>query len=386
MKNENNEIVWITLPFDQARKIQKILDYCDTFPRLTMHDFIEQLSHHTEKMGIQAEKVKGFKKNWLKPEIDVNYLKSLMKTLSLLEKAKKVNKRWRKKNKKTGQLFYPHLQEKKFSLNEFLGLFILYSSRPDLHSSTLCQALNDDNDAIIKKEFLESAMEINEKITSFSVPKELSYLGLVRKRLVSPSEVNLALLSYAFFSKDLNVMLPFKTIGKMTGRLMADYQGKIRIASDYIDSFVKTNSLGATCVNVLKSSGLVWDEVTDNNRTKRSSEFKQDFRNTLKDDLERVNTTRLETVKRYGFEGINGTRLLKLRESSQGNSVDLNHLLISSVTFLTLISHTPIGAIVRNIKKDIVTVSNSIGTFFSKNVPKIDKEPDQNEIQFTLKS
>lgn len=124
MKNENNEIVWITLPFDQARKIQKLLDYCDTFPRLTMHDFIEQLSHHTEKMGIQAEKVKGFKKNWLKPEIDVNYLKSLMKTLSLLEKAKKVNKRWRKKNKKTGQLLYPYLQEKKFSLNEFLGLFI----------------------------------------------------------------------------------------------------------------------------------------------------------------------------------------------------------------------------------------------------------------------
>ena len=110
MKNENNEIVWITLPFDQVRKIRKLLDYCDTFPRFTMHDFIEQLSHHTEKMGIQAEKVKDFKKNWLKPEIDVNYLKSLMKTLSLLEKAKKVNKRWRKKNKKTDQLLYPHLQ------------------------------------------------------------------------------------------------------------------------------------------------------------------------------------------------------------------------------------------------------------------------------------
>ncbi|OJA01051.1 hypothetical protein BEV13_00790 [Rickettsiella grylli] len=319
-----------------------------------------------------------------------------MKTLSLLEKAKKVNKRWRKKNKKTDQLLYPHLQEKKFSLNEFLGLFILYSSRPDLFSSTLCQALNDDNDAIIKKEFLESAMEINEKITSFSVSGlelGLSNLEFVRKRLVSPSEVNLALLSYAFFSKDLNVMLPFKTIGKMTGSLMADYQGKLRIASDHIDALVQTNSLDATCVNVLKFSGLGWNDrvfrSNRSNRPKRNRDYKQDLRNILKDDLERGNTTTLKVltgVREDNFNIIHGTLSLASHKLSQANKIDLNHLLISSLTFLTLISHTPIGAIVRNIKKDIVTASNSIGTFFSKNVPKIDKEPDQNEIQFTLKS
>ena len=378
-----DDIVWITLPYSQERKIQRMLKSFWDEPHLNIHEFIKFIELK-EKIGSQAEKrgestkKDDFMRCWLEGVANIYCFKSLMQAV---EGAKSIRDRFNEKDKKTGQLIYPKLNDKKFSLNQLIGLLIFHSSGPNLISSNLCQALSDDNFFAIKKEFLENSMEVKKEENWRELLNLVNPELNKRHRLVSESESNLRLFSYALFSKDVNVMLPFKTIGKMTGRMMKDYRGGFRAAGGYIDGMVKADLLEKNCLYTLKNSRLGWDEEiafkVEQDKSEKIVEFKRgsDYGfNELK-NLEMRNNTLRRALFKGELHNISTINKSFSQESykpstAHANGVDLNSLLVGGVAFWNIVANTPIGAIVRNIRSDVVAVGNYIGTFFSKNTLK----------------
>ena len=91
-----DDIVWITLPYSQERKIQRMLKSFWDEPHLNIHEFIKFIELK-EKIGSQAEKrgestkKDDFMRCWLEGVANIYCFKSLMQAV---EGAKSIRDRF----------------------------------------------------------------------------------------------------------------------------------------------------------------------------------------------------------------------------------------------------------------------------------------------------
>ena len=136
-----SETLWITLPTNEENELKAILNLIVTknLDNLSINQLIEKIKNH------QAQ-------DWLEVLGHYNSITSInnINLSQILTRAINVKNKFDRENSKNG-IIYPHLKNQVFTPNQLLGLIILCYSNPNLIGPKLCKALNDNNEADIKK-------------------------------------------------------------------------------------------------------------------------------------------------------------------------------------------------------------------------------------------
>jgi hypothetical protein len=355
------ETLWITLPTNEEDELKEVID---SIKKESLRDLnlTQLLSYFQRKRDCEqgsiannssyeeANKWQNILRNYSaiieqkKPIIHLN-----TDTREILSRINSVKSKFREYGKS-------ELAEKQFEPNELLCLIIMCYTNPTLIGPNLCQALQDNNQANIKKEMIENSAYNREQ------------------NRVLPFSSNLRLLSTALYFNDTNIRLPTSVINRVTTETIRD----------------------GLVVRKLDQRGGFEEWV---NGTERSARNKRtiDAYAVLK-SLKSHDTGEDHSLPPLDFSvspsqishSDNGTELtsevLPLNSThNAANSSYANGLIIASL--IVLANNTLVGAVVRNIGKDLVTASKYVGSFFSRNVePEAQQEEKAALLSPTAKS
>lgn len=328
------ETLWVTIPTNEENKLKDIINLISSknLTNLSIKQLIGKLENN------QAA-------NWIEALTQYNAIPSVknINTSEMLNRAKSVRDKF-------GERGFPNLKDRQFEPRELLSLVILSYSNPTLIGRNLSTALNDNNNADIKKEMLEnSAYRKSED-------------------RVLPSQSNLRLLSTALYFNDTNMRLPNSVIDRVTQETIRD--GRIVHKVDQRGDFEEVIDGPARARN----EGV--QEITPRKKRDRSEIDSHHIWQSLKaesagEEHTQSQLTMPASASQIGYSG-NGSELVTeaLPLHAANNATSSNYasgLMIDSLALFHIARNTPIAAVVRNIGKDLVTASKHVGSLFSKN-------------------
>lgn len=326
------ETLWITLPTNEENKLKEILNLISNknLANLSINQLIEKLENN------QAG-------DWIEVLDKYNSIPSInnINTLEMLVRAEGVKNKF-------GQRGYPQLKNQEFEPRELLGLIILCYSNPNLIGPKLCKALNDNNEADIKKEILGNSARVKDR--------------------VAPWASNLRLANYAFYANDTLVRLPVEVINRVKHETIQK-----RLTVHIIDQRGGFDEWvnGTERASRIRRDGSEIDSYAILQSLK-SSEYDSQY--DLEEDFDyslfqlsipapamRINYFVNKTESGPEVLALNGTN--NAESSTYGSG-----LLMGSLAVFHIARHTPVFAVLRNMGKDLAKVRQHIGGFFSKNV------------------
>ncbi|TLY48341.1 MAG: hypothetical protein E6K54_02410 [Gammaproteobacteria bacterium] len=339
------EILWITLPTNEEKALKKVLISSKNLPNLNINELIEKL-----------EKDQGA--DWIKVLGEYNARPSVnnINTSEMLSRAKSVRGKFELRG-------YSQLKDREFKPHELLSLIILCYSNPNLIGPKLCKALNDQNEADIKKEMLENSARVGNRVV--------------------PWASNLCLLNYGLYANDTCIRLPVNVIDRVTRETIRD--GLIVCKLDERNGFNET-------VNGPERAASEANEIAARVRRDQSgvdsypaSAFQS--LQSLQSDEQGIAAEKSENPVRFALppfppqthfptqrhqldNGFIVTPPEALKSDGTNNATSSNYasgLVVGSLALFHIAKNTPVAAIVRNIGKDLATVSKHVGSFFSKN-------------------
>ncbi|MGC1854659.1 MAG: hypothetical protein WA659_04715 [Candidatus Aquirickettsiella sp.] len=181
-----SETLWITLPIYEENALKEVLNLIvsKNLTNLSINQLIEKIQNY------QAA-------DWLEVLGQYNSISSInnIDLSQILNRAISVKNKFDRKNRKN-QIIYPNLKNQSFTPNQLLSLVVLCYSNPNLIGPNLCEALNEGDEANIKKEILENSARVEDRI--------------------APWASNLRLANYAFYANDTAIRLPTNVIDRVT--------------------------------------------------------------------------------------------------------------------------------------------------------------------------
>lgn len=365
-----NETLWIRLPLNEKREIESVIESCKNLPSLTINQFIAKLKNN------EAE-------SWIQVFDQYNSISSIrnMNSSEMLDRSQKVRDKFEERG-------YPQLKDRTFEPQELLALVILCYSNPNLIGPKLSKALNDNNVTDIEKEILEN-----------------SAYSKAQKRVL-PFASNLRLINYALFAKNSTVLLPVNMINRIVNETTANYNYSVIMTDQQfgltsVVNLMKKERIEREREKMETQEGRWLDQVDNFNelmagsaarsegsiaRAKRDQSEKEDSYAVLQslqshshdhgivgeesgDSLQFAISPFPPQIDRLD-NGSMVTSLEALKSDGTNNAASSsygNALIIGSLALFQIARNSPVGSVVRNIGKDLVTASKHVGGFFSKN-------------------
>lgn len=322
------ETLWITLPSNpsnEENKLKEVIHLISSknLASLSINQLIEKLENN------QAA-------DWLEVLVQYNSIPSInnINTSEMLDRAKGVRNKF-------GQRAYPQLKDRNFEPRELLGLVILCYSNPNLIGPKLCKALSENDAAAIKHEILENSARVGDR--------------------VAPWASNLRLANYALYANDTSVRLPVEVINRVKNETiqkgltvhLVDQRGGF-------DEWVNGTERAARGVR-----STSFESKLDSYQILQS--LQSDQSNIDEDDHAQLDFPPSALQVNYAGNVLMPEGLSLNSTNSAVNTNYGNGLIISSLALFQVVRNTPIGAVARNIGKDLATVGKHVGSFFSKN-------------------
>ncbi len=145
-----SETLWITLPIYEENALKEILNLIvsKNLTNLSINQLIEKIENY------QAA-------DWLEILGQYNSIPSInnINLSQILTRANSVKNKFDRKNSEN-QIIYPNLKNEPMTPNQLLSLVILCYSNPNLIGPKLCKALNEGDEANVKKEYLRILPEL----------------------------------------------------------------------------------------------------------------------------------------------------------------------------------------------------------------------------------
>ncbi|MFZ0218707.1 MAG: hypothetical protein WAL30_00655 [Candidatus Aquirickettsiella sp.] len=314
------EKLWLTLPLSEENKLKEVINLIASknLTKLSINGLIGKLENN------QAA-------DWLEVLGQYNSIPSInnIAISGMLIRAKGVRDKF-------GQQGYPQLKNQEFEPRELLGLVILCYSNPTLIGPKLCRALNENDVEAIRYEMLANSSYVH-----------------AQSRVV-PWALNLRLANYALYANDTSVSLP-----------------------DEVINIVKNETIqkGLT-VHIVDQRGD-FDEWVNGTRNKRAIGSEDTTYATLEDAFAAMQRLELgrSDIAGNGSELTSEALASSATDNAENNAANFsygNSLIIGSLALFQIARNTPVGAILRNIGKDLATV----GSFFSKNNVELTEQPE----------
>lgn len=330
-----SETLWITIPTNEENALKNVINSIASknLARLSIKQLIEKLENN------QAA-------DWIEVLAQYNAIPSVnnIGSSEILNRSKSVRDKF-------GQRGYPQLQDRQFAPRELLGLVILCYSNPVLIGPKLCKALNDNNNADVKKEMIEnSAYRKSED-------------------RVLPSQSNLRLLSTALYFNNTDISLPNSVIDRVTRETIRD--GRIVRKLDQrggfeelIDGPARARNAGVQGITHRKrdvseiDSRHIWQSLKAESDIVREDHTQS--------QLGIPASTSQISYSSNGSELV--TEALPLYATNNAaSSINNENLAIAIVGFHIFRNLPVIPPIMRNIGKDLKSVGQCLGDFFSRN-------------------
>lgn len=336
-----SETLWITLPTNEENELKAILNLIVTknLDNLSINQLIEKIKNH------QAQ-------DWLEVLGHYNSITSInnINLSQILTRAINVKNKFDRENSKNG-IIYPLLKNQVFTPNQLLGLIILCYSNPNLIGPKLCKALNDNNEADIKKEILENS----------------SYVRAQNR--VVPWTLNLRLANYALYANDTSVRLPVAVINRVKNETI-QYGRTVHLVDQRggFDEWVNGTERAVRSVRAAN------DEIKlDSYQILQSLQSDEQG---LSDNSQFITTL----PSNHSLPQVNDYQLTNRPSSDHNaaNSSNGNSLIMGSLIGFHVFRNLPIiSPVLRNVHKDIVTAASHIGSFFSKHNPEHAEQLEQ---------
>lgn len=199
-----SETLWITIPINDENALKNVtrLIASKNLPKLSIDQLVTKLEN-------------GEAADWIDVLTEYNKIPSLLANTSPRE----MLGRSRSVRDKFAERGFPDLRVRQLEPRELLSLVILCYSNPTLIGRNLCTALNDNNNANVKKEMIENS----------------AYRRSENR--VLPSQSNLRLLSTGLYFNDTDIRLPQSVIDRVTEETIRD--GRIVIKWDERGGFTE---------------------------------------------------------------------------------------------------------------------------------------------------
>ncbi|MFM2322560.1 MAG: hypothetical protein RLZZ225_713 [Pseudomonadota bacterium] len=311
------ETLWIALPEQEAAGIKRVIDYIanKNLAALSVEQLLNKLINNEADEWRQA--IAQY--NNIPSVGNIEVAEMHIRTLAL------------------NNQFFGHqavLVNKVFSPNELLGLIVLCYSNPLLIGPKLCRALNENDSEGVAKEILENSAFVT-----------------IAGRVV-PRESNLRLLNYALYANNTAVQLPMGVLSRIrTGAMKKD------ISLVELGRLADTNHSSLAAMIPLAATPLAVDATDAAIR------------------FQRLQQGELESS---GYLGM----LAPVEETSFSFNT-ANNLRISKLLTATLfLLHIPVvSPVIRNMGRDIAKglsrVSHYTGSFFSRNLDKLNTNTEE---------
>lgn len=340
-----NEILWYRLPWAEKAKMEDVIKLIASknLTKLSINQLIEKLEDN------QAA-------DWIEVLEKYNSIPSIknMDTSQILVRAEGVRGKFEQRG-------YPQLKDREFEPRELLSLIILCYSNLNLIGPKLCKALNDNNEAAIKKEILENSARVGDR--------------------VAPWASNLRLANYALYANDTTVLLPVDMTNRVQRETLAndkynvtmiDEQFGFTVVVNCIDREVCSRSKRATSETKPHDAllGIPIEEAPDSDEDDLNI-------STLNIPASGFNQTGQGRFPLISSESETLPEPFPLQASNAVNTNNLNGMVVGGLALFHIVKNTPVAAVVRNIGKDLATASKHVGSFFSRNNSECLEEIDQ---------
>lgn len=328
-----NETLWITLPTSEENKIREILNLIKNknLTSISINQLIEKLEND------QAA-------DWKEVLREYNAIPSVnnINISEMLSRAESVRDKFELRG-------YPQLKNREFEPYKLLSLVILCYSNPVLIGPKLCKALNNNNQADIKKEMLENS----------------AYRRSENR--VLPSQSNLRLMGAAIYFNDTSITLPDNVINRITRETIRDGRRVIKLDQrggfeELIDGSARARSEG-----IVNRSKRDQSEIDAHTVALQSNE--QYIVAEKSDDPAKFAIPAFPSeINQFGNGSQLATEALPLHATNNATSLNyVNGLVVGSLALFHIAKNTPVTAVIRNMGKDLAAVSKHVGSFFSKN-------------------
>ncbi|MEN9917036.1 MAG: hypothetical protein RLY40_968 [Pseudomonadota bacterium] len=344
------ETLWITLPINEENKLKEIFNSIKNknLTNTSISQLIEKLENN------QAA-------DWIDVLEEYNSIPSInnINSQEMLNRAKSVRSKFDRKNSK-GESIYPELKNTLFAPNELLSLVIMCYSNPNLIGPKLCAALNGRREAYIhnnQEKILENEALIKKEMLENSAYRR-------SENRVLPSQSNLRLVGTGLFFEDMvtpnnTLTLPVTVINRVTAETIRD--GRVVRKLDQRGGFEEW--INGTERTARDRRSL---EAEDTYAVLQSLKSAETSEGLVPPSLNLDSST---FASRIGYANQSGlTPEVLASNSANSTSSHGNVLLIGSLALFQIARNSPVGAVVRNIGKDLVTASKQVGSFFSKKV------------------
>lgn len=357
-----SETLWITVPTNEENQLKKVIkSITDNLSNLTLNNLISyfEIKNNCEQ-GIAVDNCLEANK-W--QNILRNY-SAIIGPTHLNTNTSEIKGRLNSIKNKFRQHGKIGLANVVFQPNELMCLLIMCYSNPSLIGPNLCKALDDRRNA--KNNNNEVEIVNQQKLIKEEMLENSAYSYALGRVLTSQS--NLRLMSTELFFNDTNIRLPKSVIDRVTTETIRD--GRIVTKWDERGGFTEVIDGPARA----RSEGSIARAKRDGTEVD-AYEVLQGLQEVPVVGRAGVSSTQssldaqISTLQSGNSnESKLTTEVLPLYATNNAASFSYgNALIIGSLALFQIARNSPVGAVVRNIGKDLVTASKHVGGFFSKN-------------------